>query len=188
MPPVDLLTPSLSVQICDFIRCFGVVRERQVRKFFADWGTGDVEHILHYLIANGEVVRHQEEYLSYNRKLPKPLPYYMPCMDAIDVMAMLRSQNVIWANRDDFPLEITFLTTDNNIYDVCVFDEQWLVKYTLIPRIRGQGLPLGESDPIQHVAVVPSVELAQKLSPLGFDLYAVVDRNSGHAELFSLDD
>ena len=78
MPPVNLLTPHLVEQMRDFVQCFGVVKERQIRKFFSDWGVGEVEHILHHLIANGEITRHQEEYLSCCRRLPRYCPTTHP--------------------------------------------------------------------------------------------------------------
>lgn len=188
MSAVDLLSPDLRKQILEFVQCFGVVRERQIHKFFSDWSEGEVQYDLEALLSKGELVRHQEIYLSYVRKLPKPLSFYMPCIDALDVLAMLRSKQVVWLNRDEFPLELTFSTTDNIIYDIVCFDEQWAVKYSMVSRTRGQCLPADEPDPITHVAVVTDIEMANKVDPLGFSLYAIVDHQTGHAELFSLDD
>lgn len=188
MSAIDLLSPSLRKQLLAFVQCFGIVRERQLRKFFSDWSAGEVQYDLEGLLGSGELVRYQEIYLSSSRNLPKPLSYYMPCMDALDVLAMLRSKQIVWLNRDEFPLELTFSTTDNIIYDIVCFDEQWVIKYSLIPRTRGQCLPADEPDPVMHVAVVPDIEMANKVDPLGFSLYAIVDRKNGHAEMFSLDD
>lgn len=188
MSAVDLLSPTLRKQMLDFVHCFGVVREQQLRKFFSDWSEGEVQYDLEALLGKGELIRHDEIYLSVVRKLPKPLSFYMPCMDALDVLAMLRSKQIVWLNRDEFPLELTFSTTDNIIYDIVCFDEQWVVKYSMIPRTRGRGLPADELDPITHVAVVPDIEMANKVDPLGFSLYAIIDHKTGHAELFSLDD
>lgn len=185
-----MLIPELKLQMLQFVRNFYVVRERQIKKFFADWGTGEVEFALHDLEYKGQIVRHGQnhEYLSFVRQLPHPISEYLPCMDAIDVMAMLRSKEVVWFNRDVFPVEITFSTVDNKIYDVVVFDDFWMAKYPVVSRTRGQTLPPGEKDIVNHIAVVPSVDIAKKVYPLGFTLYGQVNPRDGFVDLYEITD
>lgn len=181
-----MLAPNLETQVLQFVRTFYVVRLRQIRKFFSDWGASDVDFFLTNLLSTNQLTLHDEQFVSVARHLPQPVSYYYPCMDAIDVMVMLRSQNVTWMGKLDFPTEILFVTTDNEVYDVTVFDDLWATKYSLIPRTRNKCLPPGESDPVKHVAVVPDEGIANAIDELGFFWYAIVDRDTGFVDLFNL--
>ena len=179
-----MLIPGLELQMLQFVRNFYVVKRRQIEKFFSDWGDGEIKHTLTMLIHTGQLVYHgpKKEYISFARRLPHELDYYEPCIAAIDAMITVRSKQIVWFNRESFPLEITFATTDNQIYDVVVFDDFWTPKYSVIGRTRNLHIPDGEEDIVQHVAVVPNEEIARKVSPLGFVLYAQVNPRDGHVE------
>ena len=179
-----MLIPGLKLQMLQFVRFFYVVKERQIKKFFSDWGKGDVEFNLNALLKQGEFVYHgpNNEYISYERHLPHTLDFYEPCIQAIDVMITLRSQKVVWFNRDTYPSEITFATVDNKIYNVVVFDDFWVSKYAVLTRIKNTPLPDGEADPTEYIAVVPNEEIARQISALGFTLYALVNHRDGHVD------
>lgn len=187
-----MLIPGLKLQMLQFVRHFYVVKERQIRKFFADWGEGSVEFLLRELLNSGQFIQHgpKKDYISFLRHLPHDLEYYEPCIRAIDVMTTLRSQKVVWFNREDFPLEIVFGTTDSKIYDVVIFDDFWVAKYAAIKRMRDQYYPAGEPDPTDHIAIVPYNDpddnIAKKVADLGFTLYAEVDPRDGHVSFFEL--
>lgn len=185
-----MLIPELELQMLQFVRNFYVVKERQIKKFFSDWGDGEVEYVFKGLLNRGTFIMHgpKRDYVSFARHLPHSLDYYESCIYAIDVMITLRSKKVVWFNRDEFPYEITFSTVDNKIYDVIVFDDFWVAKYPIISRTRNQHLPAGEEDPTEHIAIVPNEEIAKKVSPLGFSLYAQVDRRDGHVDFFEITD
>ena len=185
-----MLIPELKLQMLQFVRNFYVVKVRQIKKFFSDWGEGDVEFALDKLILAGQLIYHgsQKVYVSFARQLPHSLDFYEPCIRAVDVMITIRSKQIVWFNRDTFPLEITFSTTDNIIYDVVVFDEFWTPKYSVISRTRNLALPAGEEDVTRHIAVVPNEEIAQKVSALGFALYAQVDPRDGHVDFYEVTD
>lgn len=182
-----MLTPELKLQMLRFVHCFEVVKERQFKKFFSDWGEGTVNFALKDLISKGRIIRHGADYLSYARHLPHPLHAYSSCIAAVDVMIMIRSKQILWFNREEYPLELTFLTTDNVIYDVVVFDNFWSAKYVAIERTRDtRYLPPGEPDPAEHIAVVETEDIAKKVSSLGFALYAQ-PHYDGHVEFFELE-
>lgn len=183
-----MLIPELKLQMLQFVRNFYVVKVRQLKKFFSDWGEGDVEFAMRDLTNKGQLILLSDEYISFVRHLPHSFDYYEPCMKAIDVMATLRSKKVVWFNRDFYPYEITFCTTDNLIYDVVVFDEFWVAKYSAITRIQGQLLPSGEQDIVEHIAVVPNEDIAQKVAALRFSLYGQVNQNDGHVDFFEITD
>ncbi|HIT33021.1 MAG TPA: hypothetical protein IAC31_00105 [Candidatus Faecousia intestinigallinarum] len=183
-----MLAVNLKQQILDFVRSFSVVKERQIRKFFSDWGYGSVNAALKMLLDQQALIRHQEEYLSTARKLPAPLSSYQDVFCAIDVMLTLQSQKIRWYSRTSYPVELIFGTIDNAVYDVAVFNaDDWAFKYSMIPNSR-QKMDEAEEDPVQHVAVVPNDSLAARIDSLGFCLYAVIDKQTGKAELFSFYD
>lgn len=161
---------------------------RQINKFFSDWSTGEVKHTFSKLIHQSLLVYHgaNNEYVSFVHHLPHTLDFYEPCILAIDTMITIRSKSVVWFNRDMYPLDITFATTDNRIYDIAVFDEFWMAKYSIIKRTRSQNIPAGEEDVIDHIAVVPNTDIAQQVAPLGFTLFAQVDPRTGHVDFFEI--
>ncbi len=183
-----MLAPDLQAQMLEFVKTFFVVKERQIKKFFSDWGYSDAEYALNNLLCYGQLIRHPQDTISFVRTLPEPLSYYEPCITALDVMLMLQSKKIVYFSRESFPTELMFVTTDSQIYDVVVFDELWVGKYATVQQARKRMLlPGGEEDPTNHVAVVPSRDLAIKVDPLGFALYAVVDHDTGKADLFYYD-
>lgn len=183
-----MLSLYLQKQILEFVDTFYLVKERQIRKFFADWGEGAVNHALKELLDRGLLTRHSEKYVSCARKLPMSILYYEPCITALEVMIVLSSQKIVWYSREKYPNELAFATTDNVYYDVAVFDNQWVTKYSNIPASRVKCLPPGESDTTLHVAVVPDKEIAEKVDKLGFALYAIVDSETGKLEMFSFNE
>lgn len=185
-----MLIPGLKLQMLQFVRYFYVVKERQIVKFFSDWGKGAVEHNLRTLLHEGTFVYHgsNNEYISFDRHLPHTLDFYQPCIQAIDVMTNLRSKKVVWFNRDTFPSEITFATVDNKIYNVVVFDDFWMAKYSVLSRIKSAPLPEGITDPTEYIAVVPNEKVANDISALGFVLYAQVNNRDGHVDFLEFAD
>jgi hypothetical protein len=185
-----MLIPELELQMLQFVRRFYVVKVRQINKFFSDWSTGEVKYAFSRLIEKSFLIYHgaDNEYVSFARTLPHSLDFYEPCINAIDVMITIRSKQIIWFNRDVFPLEITFSTTDNRIYDVAVFDEFWMAKYSLIKRTRSQHIPAGEEDVVDHIAVVPNDDIGRQVRPLGFSLFAKVDPRTGCVDYFEIVD
>lgn len=181
-----MLELTLQQQIKAFVQRFYVVRLRQIRQFFQEYE--ELESVLKDMLYNSDLIIHQEEYVSVVRKLPMQLKYYIPCTKAIDVMIQLPASKVVWFNREDYPLELTFSTTDDMVYDVAIFDEQWQPKYVSIKRTRPRTVPPGEQDVTQHLAVVANVDFAKKIDDIGFDLYAVVDDKTGETELFNFSD
>lgn len=183
-----MLAPNLDTQILQFVEKFYVVKERQILKFFRDWGKGEVDFAYRQLLNHGRLIRCQDnpEYISTVRHLPHNLSEYDACIQAVDVMLMLTSKQIVWFSRLAYPMELTFCTTDSVIYSVVVFDSQWVTKYSLIPSIRGLSLPAGMPDPANYVAVVPDEDTIYKVEDLGFSMYAIIDQN-GHAETYTLD-
>ena len=181
-----MLAPDLQAQMLHFVKTFYVVKERQLEQFFGDWGRAEARYALTGLINTGRLIRHPCETVSFARTLPKAIQHYMPGIAALEVMVMLQSKRIVFCNKEDYPVELLYATTEGELYDVVVFDDLWSVKYASLSHTKGR-FPPGETDITKHVAVVPNEEIAQKVESLGFDLFAIVDYSSGHVELFNFE-
>lgn len=179
-----MLNLTLREQLKTFIERLLVVEERQIYKFFRDRDKHEVEYELTAMRRLNIIHEHPGKRLSIARVLPTGLHNYDAIIKAVDVLCFFTSGQVNAFGTDIYPVEISFLTSDNIIYDVTVFDYNWQGKYTLIPKARIRSLPDGENDPVNHVAVVPSNEIALKVEPLGFSVFAIVDRN-GNVQFYS---
>lgn len=186
-----MLSPSLRTQVVHLVDTMGVVEERQLHKFFDDWGKDAVTHCIYGLMHDGVLARIDDKHISfrsYRDNLPKPLSFYSPGMDAIEVMATFRSDQVLALYRPGFPVELVFTTIDGSAYDVTVFNgDDWAVKYSAVVAQRNKYAVPGTSDPIDHIAVVPSEAIAQKVESL-FSLFAIVNRATGQVEFFSFEE
>lgn len=181
-----MLNLTLQEQIQTFVGKLWLVEERQVYKFFNEWGKHNIEFELDSLRRRSIIHDHPNGRLSVARLLPTSQRNYDEIIRAIDVMCFFPSQNINAFNLDAYPVELNFLTSDNIIYDVTVFTWQnWVHKYAMIPKARKYSLPDGEKDPVNHVAVVESEDMVRKVAPLGFSVFAIVDRN-GSVKLYTL--
>lgn len=168
--------------IMHFVSTFRVARVRQIKRFFKDRRDCDVT--LDTLVNVTNLLHcHGEDILSpaYPGKLPSPLSSYTGTLKCLDMLTgILKSGDVQWLSSADFPLNIMFLTTDDQLYDVSYVDStNWVQKYALFVPAWKKGVPPGEADPYNHIAVVPSLDVAQKLRELPFTQFVVVDCNGG---------
>ena len=180
-----MLHLSLQHQILAFVKEFFLVEERQVRKFFNDWGPNNVDYEITRMIAEKYLYRIGTR-LSTVSTLPTSQHNYESKIRAIDVLCYFPSHDVRDINRENWPLELSFVTNDNIIYDIAVFSSIDVAgKLAHIKRNRSRYLPDGFTDPTNHVAVVESQEMALMLDKhCDFSVYAIVDRN-GAVELYT---
>lgn len=172
-----MLAVHLSDQILSFVQGFYVVEERQIQKFFADWGGENVNKCLSRLYYEKRLYKIDDSRVSTVKELPMQVHAYMDIISAVWVLCTLRSENVRWCSLDNYPSEIVFVTEDDIIYDICVFREKNLAsKVALMDRTRGM-LDFGEEDPVKHIAVVDDLEMFRRIEHLGWYGFATVDRN-----------
>lgn len=187
-----MLELSLKKSIMEFVKKFRVVRMRHVRLFFSDHGKDSCNDALNALLVEKKTLHeHGGDVIStaYPGKLPSPMYTYEGTMRCLDLMTgKLQSGEVQWFDTADYPLNIMFLTTANELYDVSYVDSSnWVQKASLFPIAWKKGIPPGEADPFNHIAVVPSLDVAQQLRYLPFDQFAVVDGNGGVVGIYDND-
>jgi hypothetical protein len=129
--------PMLREQILAFVKEFTLVEESQLRKFFSDWDIGDVEYELAHLKWIGRLIEMPGGRLSTVRKLSATYRDYEATLRALRVLCQIPSHKIreVWA--EPYPNEVGFLTTDDEFYDITVFDSiTWVGKYSLITATR----------------------------------------------------
>ena len=177
-----MLEVDLSTSIEKFVKTFHVVRMRHLRNFFMDRGDETNRVAMRYLMNYKILHKHKtEDFLSliYPSELPSPLYTYAPTLKCLDMLTnTLKSSEVLWYDIADYPLNLRFLTVAEELYDVTYMDDtNWVQKYTLLPIAWKKGVPVGQRDPVNHIAVVPKLEVAMKLRDLNFSQFIVVDHN-----------
>jgi hypothetical protein len=73
-----------------------------------------------------------------------------------------------------YPIDIMFGTSDNIVYDVTTFSENWQAKYSLTEMVRKNLCPPDEEDHVKHVAVVRDETIIPKIFPLGFEMFVLL--------------
>lgn len=179
-----MLELTLEQQMTTFIQKLRVVRKDQLFKFFSDWHPSDVKFAFDKLYLENRLFVQDGDILTAVHKLRISINHYDVYLDAIDILCYFTSDDIKWFEITDYPLELRFLTTDDVLYDVAVFNDfNWTAKYALIPRVRTAYLVGDRPDPYNHIAVARSIEVLQNVTPLDFTQYALIDRN-GHVQFF----
>lgn len=181
-----MLDLTLSEQIIHFVKTLRVVREDQIIRFFMDWGENNVDYELEGLLERRWLYEQDEDRISTIKNLHAPMNSFDSCIDAVEALCLLRSKQVNWIVAMDYPIDIMFGTTDNIVYDVTSFDENWQAKASITQMVRNRQTPEGVEDITQHVAVIRDESLMGKLLPLGFSLFLVL-RPDGHIDTYATD-
>lgn len=176
-----MLEIEMNEAIKKFVKTFRVVRRRHLELFFRDRGPATFDFAMKMLLEDRILHDHGEGCLSlaYPGKLPSPLHTYFDTIRCLDMLVReLCSSEVVWFDAADYPLNIRFLTVSEELYDVTYMDERnWVGKAALLDIAWKKGLPYGQKDPFNHIAVVPNLDMAKQLRDYAFTQFAVVDHN-----------
>lgn len=181
-----MLYDYLMKEIFHFVDEFEMVEERQVKAFFANHGEREVDYYLQKLIVDQHRIHRVEgtNRLTSDTRVKNTFKYDA-VIDALDVMTQLRAEDVNWYSVRDLPFELEFCVDNNNkLFTVSVFTQQnWVIRYEQTKRLRSLNLPIGESDPREHIAVVADESLIKKIAPLGFSMFVKIkNRDTGELE------
>lgn len=186
-----MLDTDLSSEIRLFVKKFQVVRRRQLDLFFSDREAGVYSHTVAHLLRKKHLYALQGDYISWFHpdKLPRRLHEYFDTMRCLDMLAnATRSKEVIFFEAAPYPLNLRFLTINNEAYDVAYLDQtKWGPKYGMFAPAWKNCIPPGESDPWNHIAVVPSEEMAKQASVLPFHQFFVIDNNGAVIGIYDND-
>lgn len=177
-----MLELELKEAIKSFVSKFYIVRRRHLDRFFSDWDKGNYEFEMKFLTQTTKTLHELPgDLLSrfHPEKIKTPLVNYNDTLRCLDMMTdTLTSTEVKWFGVAEYPVDIRFLTVADEMYDVTYLDERnWQHKYALLPAAWRKAVPKGMDDIFNHIAVVTSLDMAQRVRELGFTQFAVIDRN-----------
>lgn len=180
-----MLELNTRVAVESFIRKFRVVKRQQLKRFFRD--RKDFDSALNHLLVCRIVFDHGNDIIS--SAFPGNLPdisSYIPTIRCVDALcALLQSGNVDWCDSIDYPMELIFLTKDSELYDMTYLSSStWVQKASLLEIAWKRSIPPGEEDPINHLAVVESMEIAKKLRSYAFSQFIFLDNNGGILDIY----
>ena len=185
-----MLEPELKKAILHFVRTFHVATLPQLKRFFAaDYGKGIYAHDIEQLQAHKLLHDHGGEVVSISRTLPMAKNAYTGILRCLDMMTgLMKSSEIVWFDVANYPLDIRFLTADDEIYDVAYLDgRNWSNKCCLLENAWKQHSLPGEDSPFNHIAVVPNLDVAQKLREFAFNKFVVVDSAGGILGIYDND-
>ena len=166
-------TLTLKEQIVKYINTFRVVDEKALHKFFSSWSLSDIEFVMNQLKAHKYIHPQSEGRFSCARNLHAPASRFDGIVDAQRVMASSGSSFVEWYLALDYPFELIYGTTSNEVYCVSSFDaDNWVVKAGLTEIARERIRVPDTEDSIIYVAAIHDLDLMDKLDYLGFTYFA----------------
>lgn len=174
-----MLQLTLNQQICDFIKAFRVVKESHIRTFFSDCGDKNVTYEINKLKNHCWIFEHADGFLSTVRRLPTDLDKYLLTSQAVHVLSQVwKSKDITYLNSALYPVEIEFIEDDSLLFDITVFTESnFATKTALLKHRWSERLVDKESDPFNHIAVIPDERMRNRLTNYGFSYFIVIDRN-----------
>lgn len=169
-----------------FMSQVGYASYRQISRFFRMTCPEDVlKRIVDDQIYSLSLVVVDEQEKIYRWKNTPPLSYFkiQRRLKAIDVLSTLRAIQVTDITPMCYPRELAFITPvkdkDNDgilthrLYDISVIEDDAVAQYDT--GIRWSSLPKGAPDLVNHIAVVSSPALGEKLlRNYGFTAYAII--------------
>ena len=174
---------ALQTEILKFCSAFDVVREDQIYAFFRSYARDAVRFRIASLRHDNIISPLVDGYYTAIKGNANSVMNYTELLLAIDILVMLESHEVAVYFAEKYPREITFITRKNEAYDITVFPDAWVTKFSILAN-QQVPLPEGETDPFVHIAYVPNKEVARKIEPLGFTLFAMPDER-GKLSMFS---
>lgn len=176
-----MITNVLIENMYAFVKRIGAVTDKQLFRMFSEGhDQATVEFCLKTLLAENKIKRSQDSGLLIRRQSLIENDYGQILLTrAAWVLADMGERGV----REYFPVNYPsqlFIIGENNIcYDITVFTIQTLDSLRMaIPRYRATLLPPKVEDEVVHVALIPTVEIADRIKDLGFDNYCILDEDN----------
>lgn len=168
--------------ILQFVRTFRVVRRRHIYNFFSkEFGSREVHWHVRKMLQNKELYEIDGEIISvfHETKLRRNTIDYTDMLQCLDAMtSILESHSVRWMSTADYPVDIMFMTTGNELYDMSFFNQRnWVQKCSLLSYAWKRGYVADQPDVFNHIAVIPNLEMAKDLRHYGFSQFVDMNGN-----------
>ncbi len=173
-----MIYESTPRNIYKFMRNVGVARKEQILRFFSDERDAvRLEYYLEQMIKN-RMLDYDErtEVFSWHRMVKVVEQEVKLRLKALWVVVAFKSSRVREIVLLNYPFQFLIITHDNLVYDIsCCYET---IDATLAMRTYNLNRIDGIEDEINHIAIVDSEELGNKIGTLGFfDSYCILDKN-----------
>lgn len=172
-----MIYESLKHNLFDFVRSVGYAREDQLREFFRDAKDFDAfEEVLTTTIAQGFFRLNQYSRVLRFHTAPALKPDELSeRLKSLWVPIGFGSEGIRHITAMAYPTQISFITHDNQCYDVTVCNSHPVAQISL--QHRTNEVPEGVVDLVNHIALTDSVAFGNTLQPYGFDCFCVLDED-----------
>ncbi|MBQ1735999.1 MAG: hypothetical protein II038_14225 [Lachnospiraceae bacterium] len=177
----ELLNDNLKL----FIKTFGCVKRRHIENLFGKTHSPKaIKFQMDTLIRDRVVVIDEDGNVSYKSAPPMTREYLANQFKALDVLCCMEDTDIRDFYPAQYPCSLLFITEDNSVYDVTVFDyNNYNALSNLVPLVREAQQQRKVEDIVIHIAVVPDTELIPYIAALRFEQYCVIDEY-GNAEFY----
>lgn len=153
----------------------GKLRRDQLIRFFArELPPMQVKHLLDQLEINHVIVYNEEDDSYRFPGAPKFTPDWDKKMIlAFWVLVKAGSQNVMQVMRGRYPCQISFISSENQLFDVTVITSEQDAR--LASKVRNDHIAKNEVDITTHIGIVYRESDVKYLENYGFDLCAKVN-------------
>lgn len=165
----------------------GTLKREQLIQFFSDEMTPNrIKYLLDKLVIN--------HYLNYDPVKDRYSYHAAPKekeevvsrrIQAFYVPANMGSVEIMTIELLPYPLCLSFIGADNTCYDVSYITS--VSEATFVKRHIEASIPKDTTDNVNHIAVVPTAVIGEKLKPYGFDCYGIVNHNDGSINYVSFE-
>lgn len=176
---------SLNENLKLFIKTFGCVKRRHIENLFGkNHSPKAIKYQMDTLVRECVVVIDEDWNVSDKNAPHLTREYLAAQFKALDVLCCMEDTDIRAFYPAQYPCSLVFITEDNAVYDVTVFDyNNYNALINLVPLVREAQMQKNVEDFVIHIAVVPDTELIPHIAGLHFDQYCVLDEN-GNAEFY----
>lgn len=157
------------------VRSIGEVRRDQLLRFFRD--ADDADSVDYYVtqLAKERVldINTRKNHVKFHSSPAIKDAEIVKRITAFWVVADFGSNNIREVVTMEYPSQILFVTSSNDVYDLTVCSTRMDAQLAL--RARKLSLPEGIEDVINHIAIVSTQKEGEALAPYQFDSFCLLD-------------
>lgn len=183
------IEPTLLPAIEQFVNRLGAASKEQILRFFSAHHKDTVLWCLERLIHNPKLNFDEKSNLLVPRIPTIRKPELAEAMQkAVWILSEFGDVNVLDYAAMNFPQSLLIVTTDNHVYDVTVITARNVDAVLAVGRIyKAQNTPemARSNDVINHIALVSSKSIGEKLRGAGYDSYCILEPRTNRPRYFT---
>ena len=160
------------------MRAIGYAKEEQVIEFFRDViDNYNVPYYIHNMVNCRTLALNKDTgVLSDFRVLEMKSDAIHSRIYAFWILVALGSEKIRDISTLEYPGEISFVTDDNEVYDITYISDPAIARLSYNKRHQRELKDMPEDD-THHIALVRSAEIGEQMASFGFECYCMLDQN-----------